>query len=247
MPHPPCVHGNPSLSRQRPPAGAEARHHNPIPPRPHLSLPSPGSRRAVVVGAGSFGTAVAREMVTEGAGLVAASVGTALAAMIAAVFMRAGVVCGQKSDPVGVELAGVAKNAAALAAGATEAQGLNAAGAAAGHIFAEVWRYAEAQGARPESMLGLAGTGDLVATVLAPQSRNRRAGELLAAGVPAGEIPERIGQAVEALDVVPLLAEALDRAAIQAPVTDALCKLISGELPLEEWVTQVRATVPPPA
>src|SRR5918992_1985331 len=59
MTHPPCVHGKPSLSRQRPPAGAEARHHNPIPPRPHLTLPTPGSRRAVVVGAGSFGTAVA--------------------------------------------------------------------------------------------------------------------------------------------------------------------------------------------
>ena len=37
------------------------------------------------------------------------------------------------------------------------------AGAAAGHIFAEVWRFAEGQGARPESMIGLAGTGDLVA------------------------------------------------------------------------------------
>ena len=55
-------------------------------------------------------------------------------------------------------------------------------------------------------MIGLAGTGDLVGTALAPQSRNRRAGELLAQGVPAAEIPERIGQAVEALDVVPLLA-----------------------------------------
>ena len=44
------------------------------------------------------------------------------------------------TTPMGVELAGAAKNAAALAAGATEAQGLNAAGAAAGHIFAEVWR-----------------------------------------------------------------------------------------------------------
>ena len=117
--------------------------------------------------------------------------------------------CEQSSDPIGVELAGVAKNAAALAAGATEAVGLNAAGAAAGHIFQEVWRYAERQGARPESMIGLAGTGDLVGTALAPQSRNRRAGELLAQGVPAAEIPDRIGQAVEALDVVPLLAEAL--------------------------------------
>src|SRR6059058_4827074 len=123
-------------------------------------------------------------------------------------FIRAGVVCELSNDPVGVELAGAAKNAAALAAGATESQGLNAAGAAAGHIFLEVWRYAQAQGARPESMIGLAGTGDLVATALAPQSRNRRAGELLAEGVPSAEIPARVGQAVEALESVPLLGRA---------------------------------------
>jgi glycerol-3-phosphate dehydrogenase (NAD(P)+) len=193
------------------------------------------------------GPAHAREMVSEGAALVAASTNEELARTLAGVFIRAGVVCEQSNDPIGVELAGAAKNAAGLAAGATEAQGLNAAGAAAGHIFAEVWRYAEAQGARPESMLGLAGTGDLVATVLAPQSRNRRAGELLAAGVPAEEIPERIGQAVEALESVPLLARALRNAGLEATVTDGLAKLISGELPLDEWIALVRTTVPPPA
>ena len=96
-------------------------------------------------------------------------------------------------------------------------------------------------------MLGLAGTGDLVATVLAPQSRNRRAGELLAAGVPAAEIPERIGQAVEALDTVPLLARALRNAGLEATVTDGLAQLISGELPLDDWIALVRTTVPPPA
>jgi glycerol-3-phosphate dehydrogenase (NAD(P)+) len=202
-----------------------------------------GAARVACVG----GPAHAREMVTEGAALVAASVDAQLAATIADVFTRAGVVCEQSSDPVGVELAGAAKNAAALAAGATQAQGLNAAGAAAGHIFLEVWRMAEQQGARPESMIGLAGTGDLVGTALAPQSRNRQAGELLAAGVPAAEIPGRIGQAVEALELVPLLANALARAQIEAPVTNALNRLISGELPLEQWVAQVRATVPPPA
>jgi glycerol-3-phosphate dehydrogenase (NAD(P)+) len=47
--------------------------------------------------------------------------------------------------------------------------------------------------------------------------------------------------------MVPLLAAALDRAAIEAPVTRALTRLIAGELPLEDWVAQVRATVPPPA
>lgn len=202
-----------------------------------------GADRVACIG----GPAHAREMVSEGAGLVAAATSEQLAHTLANVFTRAGVVCEQSNDPVGVELAGAAKNAAALAAGATEGQGLNAAGAAAGHIFAEVWRYAEAQGARPESFIGLAGTGDLVGTALAPQSRNRRAGELLADGVPTAEIPARIGQAVESLDLVPMLAHALDRAGVEAPVTGGLARLIAGELPLDGWVGLVRATVPPPA
>jgi glycerol-3-phosphate dehydrogenase (NAD(P)+) len=218
-----------------------------------------GAHRVACLG----GPAHAQEMVHAGAGLVAASADEELARALAQVFTRAGVVCERSNDPLGVELAGAAKNAAALAAGATEAQGLNAAGAAAGHIFAEVWRHAERLGARPESMIGLAGTGDLLATALARESRNRRAGELLAAGVPAREIPARIGQAVEALQSVPLLARALESGAAQAadgehrpgegsragpaPVTSALARLIAGELPLDEWVALVRATVPPPA
>jgi glycerol-3-phosphate dehydrogenase (NAD(P)+) len=202
-----------------------------------------GAHRVACLG----GPAHAQEMVHAGAGLVAASEDEELAGQLAQVFTHAGVVCERSNDPVGVELAGAAKNAAALAAGATEAQGLNAAGAAAGHIFAEVWRYAESLGARPESMIGLAGTGDLVATALAPESRNRRAGELLAAGVPASEIPARIGQAVEALESVPLLARALEQAGGRVAVTSALARLISGELPLGEWVALVRASVPPPA
>jgi glycerol-3-phosphate dehydrogenase (NAD(P)+) len=202
-----------------------------------------GAGRVACVG----GPAHAQEMVRSGAGLVVACGDEQLARTLAQMFTRAGVVCEQSNDPIGVELAGAAKNAAALAAGATEAQGANAAGAAAGHIFAEVWRYAEALSARPESMIGLAGIGDLVATALARESRNRRAGELLAEGVPASEIPARIGQAVEALEWVPLLARTLERAGVQAPVTSALGRLISGELPLEDWVALVRTTVPPPA
>jgi glycerol-3-phosphate dehydrogenase (NAD(P)+) len=202
-----------------------------------------GAQRVACIG----GPAHAQEMVRHGAGLVVACADEELARTLAQVFTRAGVVCEQSNDPVGVELAGAAKNAAALAAGATEAQGANAAGAAAGHIFAEVWRYAESFGARPESLIGLAGVGDLLATALARESRNRRAGELLAQGVRAGEIPARIGQAVEALEWVPLLAATLERAGVEAPVTGALGRLISGELPLDRWVALVRTTVPPPA
>lgn len=199
-----------------------------------------GPARVACVG----GPAHAREMVTEGAALVVAGLDESLTLSIADVFERAGLVAERSDDPIGVELAGAAKNTAALAASATQAQGLNAAGAAAGHVFMEVWRFAEQQGARPASMIGLAGTGDLVGTALAPQSRNRRAGELLAEGVPAEEIPARIGQAVEALDLVPLLARALERANVEAPIVTALAGLIEGELPLDEWVEKVRTTTP---
>jgi glycerol-3-phosphate dehydrogenase (NAD(P)+) len=202
-----------------------------------------GAHRVACIG----GPAHAQEMVHAGAGLVAAAFDEGLAEGLAGIFNRAGVVCELANDPVGVELAGVAKNAAALAAGATEAQGLNAAGAAAGHIFAEAWRLAEAAGARPESFIGLAGAGDLVATALAPTSRNRRAGELLAQGIPAAEIQQMVAQAVEALQSVPLLAHSIERAGLPAPVTGGLARLIDGELPLADWVALVRATVPPRA
>lgn len=192
------------------------------------------------------GPAHAREMVESGAGLVCASHSESLAHTVADVFQRAGVVCEASSDPIGVELAGCAKNAAALAAGATESQGLNAAGMAAADLFGEVVALARALGGSSNTFLGRAGIGDLVATALAPSSRNRSAGELLAEGVPASEIPGRLGQAAEALDTVPLLARAIERAGVAAPVTSALARLIEGELPLDDWVRLVRVYQPRP-
>ena len=170
-----------------------------------------------------------------------------LAHRVAEVFQRSGVVCEVSDDPVGVELAGVAKNAAAVAVGATQSQGLNAAGMAAADIFLEVLALAELSGGKARTFVGRGGTGDLVATALAPTSRNRSAGELLAQGVPADEIPDRLGQAVEALETVRLLARAIERAGLEAPVTSALSRLIDGTLPLDDWIELVRAKQPPPA
>ena len=72
-------------------------------------------------------------------------------------------------------------------------------------VFAEIDAFARAYGSQPETFTGLAGTGDLVATVLAEGSRNRRAGELLAQGMPAEEIGAALGQTAEAVASVPLL------------------------------------------
>jgi len=202
-----------------------------------------GADRVACVG----GPAHAREMVEAGAGLVCASRSEVLAHEVADAFQRGGVVCEVSDDPVGVELAGVAKNAAAVAVGATQAQGLNAAGMAAADIFLEVLSLAETSGGQARTFVGRAGTGDLVATALAPTSRNRTAGELLAQGVPAAEIPVRVGQAVEALETVRLLAQSAERAGVEAPVVSALAHLIEGDLPLDEWVSMVRAKQPEPA
>ena len=161
---------------------------------------------------------------------------------------RAGVVCEVSDDPVGVELAGVAKNAAAVAVGATQAQGLNAAGMAAADIFLEVLcpgREERRHSRAPSSAAAAPATSWPRRS--RRRSRNRSAGELLSEGVPAAEIPERLGQAVEALETVPLLAHAIERAGLEAPVTSALARLIEGTLPLDDWVELVRAMQPPAA
>src|SRR5215208_5951640 len=186
------------------------------------------------------GPAHAREAAAGMAALVLGTTGDDLRAQLGEVFDRAGLVCERNTDIAGVEMAGVAKNAAALAAAAAEPHGLNAAGIAAAGIWRECVDFALAKGAELDTFSGLAGIGDLTATVLAPGSRNRRAGELLGSGVPAEQIPGRIGQASEALDSVPLLAGALAEAGIDAPDLEGLAALVAGEIDAGEWVAGLR-------
>jgi glycerol-3-phosphate dehydrogenase (NAD(P)+) len=186
------------------------------------------------------GPAHAREAAAGMAALVLGTTDDDLRAQLGEVFDRAGLVCERNKDIAGVEMAGVAKNAAALAAAAAEPHGLNAAGIAAATIWRECVEYALARGARLETFTGLAGVGDLTATVLAPGSRNRRAGELLGSGMPADQIPGKIGQASEGLDTVPLIAESVARAGIAAPGLDGLSALIDGSIDPGEWVAGLR-------
>jgi glycerol-3-phosphate dehydrogenase len=172
------------------------------------------------------GPAHAAEAADGEAGLVIASEDTSFRAQLARIFRQAGVDCECSADLVGVQLAGCAKNATALAAAVALERGVNAAGTAAGRVYAECYALARARGARSESFVGLAGAGDLVATVLASQSRNRRAGELLAQGASAKAIESDLGQAAEGLDLFPLLSSAMRDAGIEAPATTELAKLI---------------------
>jgi glycerol-3-phosphate dehydrogenase (NAD(P)+) len=186
------------------------------------------------------GPAHAGEAVSGSAALVLGSADLDLRDQLGEVFDRAGLVCERSGDVAGVEMAGAAKNAAALAAAAAEPHGLNAAGIAAAEIWRECIQYALERGAELETFSGLAGVGDLTATVMAPAGRNRRAGELLGTGTPAAEIPALIGQASEGLDTTPLLAQAVASSGGPSAALEGLAALIRGEITAEDWVTGLR-------
>lgn len=180
------------------------------------------------------GPAHAAEAVAGRAALVVAASDPVFGAQLARVLREAGCELEVNDDVVGVQLAGCAKNVAALAAGLALGRGANDAGAAAARVFAECHLLAQSRGADSASFIGVAGTGDLVATVLSPGSRNRRAGELLGEGMDSETIERVVGQAAEALDFTPLLAGAMRRAGIDAPATSALAGVVEAARAEEE-------------
>ncbi len=194
------------------------------------------SARAVAVLAGP---ANAAEMLEHGGSVVVASLDRGFARQLASALGAADLDVQTTNDVTGVELAGAAKNIAALAAAAASSAGANIAGAAAGKVFAEIDALARARGGRAETFAGLAGAGALVATVVDGSSRNHRAGELLAQGIPAAEIGHALGQGTEAIDAVPLLASAAREAHLDSPALDGLAALVEGRIEPEQWAATV--------
>jgi glycerol-3-phosphate dehydrogenase (NAD(P)+) len=187
------------------------------------------------------GPAHAREAIEQGASVVVATRDVDLRRQLRDLLEAGGLTVEATDDVTGAELAACAKNAAALATAAASLRGANLAGAAAGRVFQEVHALAVASGARSETFTGLAGTGDLIATTLAEGSRNRRAGELVGAGVPAGQVEAAMDQTAESLATVPLLADAFEREGIDAPITTGLRRVLDGETSPEQWLETVRS------
>ncbi len=139
------------------------------------------------------------------------------------------------ADVVGVELCGAAKNVIALAAGVSDGLGLgdNAKAALITRGLAEMTRLGSSFDADPRTFAGLAGLGDLVATCCSQLSRNRRAGLLLAEGVPAGEIEARIGMVAEGITTAPTLQRVARERGLELPITERVNALLGGESPIE--------------
>jgi glycerol-3-phosphate dehydrogenase (NAD(P)+) len=190
------------------------------------------------------GPAHAREAIELGASVVLATRDADLRRQLHDVLEAGGLTVEATDDVTGTEFAACAKNAAALGSAAAAPRGANLAGAAAGHIFSEIHELALASGGRSETFTGLAGAGDLVATAIAEGSRNRRAGEMVGAGVPAGQVQASMDQTAESLATVPLLGLAFERQGIDAPVTTGLRRVLDGESSPEQWLESVRSARP---
>ncbi|MEM7142942.1 MAG: NAD(P)H-dependent glycerol-3-phosphate dehydrogenase [Actinomycetota bacterium] len=103
------------------------------------------------------------------------------------------------TDVVGCEIGGALKNVIALAAGMADGLGTgdNTRAAVMTRGLAELTRLGVAMGGDPLTFSGLAGMGDLLATCMSPQSRNRYVGEQLGKGRPLEEIIEEMSQVAE--------------------------------------------------
>lgn len=175
--------------------------------------------RIAVISGPSFAAEAARG---EPTAVVLASRDAALAAELQEEFAGPNFRLYTNDDVVGVELAGAMKNVMAIAAGACQGLGLgsNALAALITRGLAEMARLAVALGARPETLSGLAGLGDLVLTCTGSLSRNRFVGIELGKGRSLSEIMANMRMVAEGVNTAaPLLALAREHQ-VEMPITE---------------------------
>ncbi len=125
-------------------------------------------------------------------------------------------------DITGVEVGGAVKNVLAIAAGIADGLGLGANTRAAliTRGLAEMMRLGVALGGQRETMMGLAGLGDLVLTCTDDQSRNRRLGLALAGGTPLADALREIEQIVEGVPAAREVMRLAKEHGIEMPISE---------------------------
>ena len=128
------------------------------------------------------------------------------------------------TDVAGCELGGALKNVIALAAGMADGLGTgdNTRAAVITRGLAEVTRLGVALGGDPATFSGLAGMGDLLATCMSPQSRNRYVGEQLGQGRTIEEITAEMNQVAEGVKSAPIVCEIADEYGIYMPIAEQM-------------------------
>ncbi len=131
-------------------------------------------------------------------------------------------------DFIGVEVGGAIKNVLAIGAGMCDGLGFgaNARIALITRGLVELTRLGVALGAKNETMMGLAGMGDLVLTCTDNLSRNRRMGLALASGMTVEEAQEEIQQVVEGVLAAEAVKEVADKLNIEMPICHQVYRIL---------------------
>lgn len=134
-------------------------------------------------------------------------------------------------DVIGCELGGALKNVIAVASGMADGLGTgdNTRAAVITRGLAELTRLGQALGGRAETFAGLTGMGDLVATCISPQSRNRFFGEQLGLGRSVESIAAEMDQVAEGVKTVPVVVALAEEVGVEVPIASEILGVVRGE------------------
>jgi glycerol-3-phosphate dehydrogenase (NAD(P)+) len=198
------------------PAGA-ALAHQVLAPRWHAPVG--------IVSGPSFAEEVAHGLPTA---VTVAATDEALAARVALLLHGGTLRAYESDDIVGVEVGGAVKNVLAIAAGASDGLGFghNARAALITRGLAETGRLSEALGGKRETLMGLAGLGDLVLTCTGDLSRNRRVGLGLARGTPLADVLAELGHVAEGVPAAAAARRLAQHFGLDMPICDAVYRVL---------------------
>jgi glycerol-3-phosphate dehydrogenase (NAD(P)+) len=145
------------------------------------------------------------------------------------------------TDVVGTELGGSVKNVMAIAAGMTAGLGFGANSVAAliTRGLAEITRLARREGAQLETLMGLAGVGDLVLTCTGSLSRNRFVGEELGKGRTLDEITAELSEVAEGIKTTRAVKKLADRVGLEMPITNEVNAVLYDGKPAGDAVSEL--------
>jgi glycerol-3-phosphate dehydrogenase (NAD(P)+) len=166
-----------------------------------------------------------------------------IAGMLAQRIARPGFRPYRSTDVVGAEIGGAVKNVLAIACGVVEGAGLgkNARAALIARGFAEMTRFGLARGARPETLAGMSGLGDLVLTCSSEQSRNFSLGLGLGQGKSAESLMSDRRTVAEGAFTAPVLVEAARSVGVEMPISEAVAALLEGKVDVKGAVEALLA------
>ena len=146
-------------------------------------------------------------------------------------------------DLIGVELGGALKNVLAIAAGIVDGKALGASAHAAlvTRGFAEMRRFGAALGARPETLTGLSGLGDLLLTCGSAQSRNMSLGRALAQGQALADVMGARRSVAEGVFTAAAVVRVAAEKGIEMPIAEAVHAIVEGRLDVDAAIAGLLA------